>query len=247
MAKSFGLPFCLAAVLKLIHDICQFVGPIMLSRITDFLEDTDPSLPKVDFVHCSDIIESWLHVWCHYVCCRFDPESLSSELLLSLFPNWFTSSIFLCDYGVNVCYMFHSRYNKSLRLSTASRAQYSQGEIMNLMEVDSQKFQDITSYLQTIWSGPFQIIGSLILPWQQLNWATLSGVAVMIVMIPFTRFISRKLAGIQRELMKVKDDRINTTSEALEGIKLIKLQAWERSFLQRIGGIRTNELSVLRR
>jgi len=45
----------------------------------------------------------------------------------------------------------------------------------------------------------------------------------------------------------VKDDRINTTSEALEGIKLIKLQAWERSFLQRIGGIRTNELSVLRR
>lgn len=118
---------------------------------------------------------------------------------------------------------------------------------MNLMEVDSQKFQDITSYLQTIWSGPFQIIGSLILLWQQLNWATLSGVAVMLVMIPFTRFISRKLAAIQRELMKVKDERINTSSEALEGIKLIKLQAWERSFLQKIGGIRVNELSVLRR
>ena len=118
---------------------------------------------------------------------------------------------------------------------------------MNLMEVDSQKFQDITSYLQTIWSGPFQIIGSLILLWQQLNWATLSGVAVMLVMIPFTRFISRKLAAIQRELMKVKDERINTSSEALEGIKLIKLQAWERSFLQKIGGIRVNELSILRR
>ena len=118
---------------------------------------------------------------------------------------------------------------------------------MNLMEVDSQKFQDITSYLQTIWSGPFQIIGSLILLWQQLNWATLSGVSVMLVMIPFTRFISRKLAAIQRELMKVKDERINTSSEALEGIKLIKLQAWERSFLQKIGGIRVNELSVLRR
>ena len=44
---------------------------------------------------------------------------------------------------------------------------------MNLMEVDSQKFQDITSYflcllltrsyLQTIWSGPFQIIVSLVM------------------------------------------------------------------------------------
>lgn len=70
------------------------------------------------------------------------------------------------------------RYNKSLRLSSSARAQFNQGEIMNLMEVDSQKFQDITSYLlvlslthsylQTIWSGPFQIIVSLILLWRQV-------------------------------------------------------------------------------
>jgi hypothetical protein len=66
-------------------------------------------------------------------------------------------------------------------------------------------------------------------------------------MIPFTKYISRKLAGIQRELMKVKDKRINTTSEALEGMKLIKLQAWEKSFLQRISGIRTDEVAVLRK
>lgn len=69
----------------------------------------------------------------------------------------------------------------------------------------------------------------------------------MLVMIPFTRFISRKLAGIQRELMRVKDRRINTTSEALEGIKLIKLQAWELPFLRRIGEIRAEEMRVLRR
>ena len=69
----------------------------------------------------------------------------------------------------------------------------------------------------------------------------------MILMIPMTRFISKKLAAIQRELMKVKDRRINTTSEALEGMKLIKLQSWEKSFLQRISGIRCDELGVLRR
>ena len=145
-----------------------------------------------------------------------------------------------------------------MQLSSKSRARYNQGEIMNLMEVDSQKFQDITSYslhsslhipsyLQTIWSGPFQIVGSLILLWGKLGVASLSGVVVMLIMMPFTRYISRKLAGIQRELMKAKDHRINTTSEALEGVKLIKLQAWEKSFLQKISGIRTDELSVLRR
>lgn len=50
---------------------------------------------------------------------------------------------------------------------------------MNLMEVDSQKFQDATTYvifipcelryIQMIWSAPFQIIGSLILLWQQVG------------------------------------------------------------------------------
>ena len=41
MTKSFGIPFVMAAFLKLIHDICQFVGPFMLPRIISFLEDTD--------------------------------------------------------------------------------------------------------------------------------------------------------------------------------------------------------------
>ena len=47
MAKSFGIPFCLAAILKLIHDICQFVGPVMLGYVVDFLESDDPTIPKV--------------------------------------------------------------------------------------------------------------------------------------------------------------------------------------------------------
>ena len=41
MARSFGLPFCLAAVLKLIHDICQFIGPVMLDKMLTFLKDAD--------------------------------------------------------------------------------------------------------------------------------------------------------------------------------------------------------------
>lgn len=45
MAKSFGFPFMMAAFLKLIHDICQFVGPFMLPKVIDFLEDVDA--PKV--------------------------------------------------------------------------------------------------------------------------------------------------------------------------------------------------------
>lgn len=41
MIKSFWFPFVMAACLKLIHDICQFVKPFMLPTIIHFSEDTD--------------------------------------------------------------------------------------------------------------------------------------------------------------------------------------------------------------
>ena len=46
MVKAFGVPFFVAAGLKLIHDICQFIGPVMLKKVTTFLED--PDAPKAD-------------------------------------------------------------------------------------------------------------------------------------------------------------------------------------------------------
>ena len=51
----------------------------------------------------------------------------------------------MCDNDVELDNCINSSYNKSLTLSAASRSRYNQGEIMNLMEVDSQRFQDITS------------------------------------------------------------------------------------------------------
>ena len=66
-------------------------------------------------------------------------------------------------------------------------------------------------------------------------------------MIPFARYMSARFAAIQSQLMKVKDRRINTTSEALEGMKLIKLQSWEKVFLERITKAREKETSMLRK
>ena len=68
MASAFGLPFCLAAGLKLIHDILQFIGPIMLQKVIKFLEDD--TVPQVLFTSYLFIIENRIHLcssnvfWC---------------------------------------------------------------------------------------------------------------------------------------------------------------------------------------
>lgn len=47
--------------------------------------------------------------------------------------------------------------------------------------------------------------------------------------------------------MKFKDSRIKLMSEILNGIKVLKLYAWEPSFLEQVEGIRQSELQLLRK
>ena len=50
-------------------------------------------------------------------------------------------------------------YNKSLRLSSASKATSTTGEIVNLMQLDANRLSLMILQLHVIWSGVFQIIG----------------------------------------------------------------------------------------
>ena len=54
--------------------------------------------------------------------------------------------------------------------------------------------------------------------------------------------VSKQLESVEGEHKKVKDKRINVTTEKLEGIKLIKVQSWEQSFLQHVSGIQCDEV-----
>lgn len=47
--------------------------------------------------------------------------------------------------------------------------------------------------------------------------------------------------------MKYKDSRIKLMNEILNGIKVLKLYAWEPSFAEKVQEIRKNELRVLRK
>ena len=47
--------------------------------------------------------------------------------------------------------------------------------------------------------------------------------------------------------MKEKDTRVKLVSEILNGIKVLKLYAWEESFNRIISEVRTKELSLLKK
>lgn len=60
-------------------------------------------------------------------------------------------------------------YRKALKLSSGSRSKFTTGEIVNLMAVDAQRFVMTTSFINLLWSAPFQIVVAMILLWLELG------------------------------------------------------------------------------
>uniref|UniRef100_A0A668AAK9 ATP-binding cassette, sub-family C (CFTR/MRP), member 3 n=1 Tax=Myripristis murdjan TaxID=586833 RepID=A0A668AAK9_9TELE len=138
-------------------------------------------------------------------------------------------------------------YRKALVITNAAKRSSTVGEIVNLMSVDAQRFMDLTTFLNMLWSAPLQIILALYFLWQNLGPSVLAGVAVMILLIPFNAVIAMKTRAYQVEQMQYKDSRIKLMNEILNGIKVLKLYAWENSFKDKVLAIRQKELNVLRK
>ena len=86
---------------------------------------------------------------------------------------------------------------QSLVLSNKGRQQSTVGQIVNLMSVDSQKFMDLMTYINLIWSAPLQIIIALILLYQQLGLAAFAGLAYMLMTMPINMLSGNKQKKLQ--------------------------------------------------
>ena len=109
---------------------------------------------------------------------------------------------------------------QSLRLNNSSRKGSTLGEITNLMSVDTQKFVDVASQLNLVWSAPLQMVVALFFLWRTLGPSVLAGVVVMVLLIPVNAVIAKKSRSFQMQQMKEKDSRMKLMNEILNGIKV---------------------------
>jgi ATP-binding cassette subfamily C (CFTR/MRP) protein 1 len=92
--------------------------------------------------------------------------------------------------------------------------------MVNLISVDTQTLYFLTTYLNIIWSGPFQIGLCLYMLWRYIGVAALAGLATMAVFVPLNVIISNIIKRLRKKKMKITDTRIKTTNELLNGIKV---------------------------
>lgn len=114
------------------------------------------------------------------------------------------------------------------------------------MAVDTQRIVDYVNIVNFVWSSPVQLVITVYLLWRQLGVSSIAGLAIMLILVPFNGLVTTKFKNCQLRLMKEKDARSKLVSEVLNGMKVLKLYAWEGAFGDIIASIRKNEIDALK-
>lgn len=223
LVGSFIGPFSFALLMRFIIDVLQFGSPLVLGALITYV-DTDGALWK------------------------------GLVLTFGLFLISFVMAILnghqsIIAYRVGFCMrtsLISAIYRKALRISSAAKRTTTVGEIVNLMAVDSNRFLEMIPYLMLTITAPFVMALAIFLLWRIIGVAVFAGLAVLIIMFPLSGVIANKLKNIQFKQMKIKDERVKLTNEILNGIKVLKLYAWEPSFEKQIVDTREIEIKTLR-
>ncbi|XP_058815254.1 multidrug resistance-associated protein 1 isoform X1 [Topomyia yanbarensis] len=223
LVKAFGRTFAFGSFLKLAQDLLTFASPQILRLIINFVSGDEPL---------------WRGVF--YAILLFVVAAMQTLFLAQYF-----NRMFFVGFRIRTA-LISAIYRKALIISNSARKGTTVGEIVNLMAVDAQRFMDLTTYINMLWSAPMQIALALFFLWEILGPSVLAGLAVMIILIPVNGVIANKIKTLQIKQMKNKDERVKLMNEVLSGIKVLKLYAWEPSFEQQILRIRDKEVKVLK-
>lgn len=210
--------------IKIANDFNQTVPAILLNKILYFLNDQDAGME-----------EGVLLVVTAFVC----------MMIKTMAENLFFYHMIRISIQIKVA-IIGLVYRKSLRLTPNSKAHHTEGEIVNLMQQDSERLMWFIPMSPMLLSGTLQIALNSLLLFYYVGVTSVVGIIMLACLIP----INRVLVGMQMKLrfatQKHTDERIKLVNEVLKGIRVVKTYAWEEFMEAKISGIRAKEIKMIR-
>ncbi|NXP47639.1 MRP6 protein, partial [Heliornis fulica] len=223
--SMFGTYFLLSTVCLVICDIFLFSIPKFLSLFLEFIEDDEAPNWQGYFYAFTMFLLACLQT-------LFEQRYMYMCLVLGLRLKTAVTGLV---------------YRKILVMSNVSKKAATVGEIVNLVSVDVQKLMDVIVYFNGTWLAPLRIIICFVFLWQLLGPSALASIAVFLLLLPLNFLITKKRTQFQEAQMKHKDERAKLTSAVLSDIRVIKLHGWEKTFMEKVLGVRKKELQALKR
>ena len=137
-------------------------------------------------------------------------------------------------------------YDKLLKIACYNKGNFNEGQIVNLVQDDSEKFGIFISSSPEVIILPFKLIYSVYILFSFFKESFIIGFALLMLMIYLFFIFGSKEKKYQRQMMKAADIRMNLTTQIFNIIKTIKLYVWEKVFLTKIKEKRTVELNYMK-
>ena len=270
---AYASDFAAAGVVKLGHDVLQYTQVVLIGLLIQFIENGGTD--KIVIGSNTFIIVTYGMNATTASTPAGSPTPAGSTStstststkgdLVILTGYVFAVLLFLCQVVQN-CFLnayFHrvyrvglqarsfvvaAIYRKSLRVSMNSGQRGSStGSVVNLMSNDAARVTRLSSYGHNLWSSPFQICVAFVMLMLYIGPSAIVGLIVMALSVPMKKHLAKKLEQLRQSVIVVTDSRVRLINDVLQGIQIIKLYAWEKSFLKQILNVRAKEMKLMHR
>ncbi|XP_068155068.1 probable multidrug resistance-associated protein lethal(2)03659 [Drosophila tropicalis] len=137
-------------------------------------------------------------------------------------------------------------YRKCLRVSVAADNSGMSGYAIAIMATDLPQFNETFYFFHELWKGPLEgvVFGYII--YQVIGWPALVGMFTIILFIPLQAWAAKATARFKRLSAEYGDERVKLMNEIIQGMQLIKMYAWEKSFAKLISRVRKKEMGAIK-
>jgi ABC-type multidrug transport system fused ATPase/permease subunit len=134
-------------------------------------------------------------------------------------------------------------YRHALVLTRLARLKSPTGEVVNYIGTDTDTVAESSwIWIEVVHSLFMLTLGTISL-FHYLGPAALCALFVILLMVPATRTIGKKLTQIGDEVMDQRDNRVSLMAQILSGIRIVKFFNWESRVEKDILNIRSQEIS----
>ncbi|KAE9326588.1 hypothetical protein PR003_g16209, partial [Phytophthora rubi] len=225
MAAAYGAEFLRWGLAMLFSTVCGLFAPVVLNHVISAFSEVDLDINDLSM---------WLGV---FFVSRFVDAILSTQM------NYALELVALRLTVTLKTLLFHKAMRRSLRTKNDPAAV----EMSNLLTSDVNNVLWAAFQVNKLWVIPIQIVVAVWMLYVVIGLAAFAGLAVIAVSILASYFLAKFSGAAFVNLMRSKDDRLSVIKEVFTAIQIVKLNAWEGEFTEKIRAVRTIELSAVQR
>ncbi|XP_017866361.1 PREDICTED: probable multidrug resistance-associated protein lethal(2)03659 [Drosophila arizonae] len=137
-------------------------------------------------------------------------------------------------------------YRKCLEVSKSNRNDGLRARAINILSNDLGRFDVALCFLHDTWKGPMESLLIGYLMYREIGISAVIGVSFMLSFIPLQAWAAKKAASFRQMTAERTDLRVRLMNEIIQGIQVIKMYAWEKSFARVIAEVRLKEVNAIR-